>query len=121
MTLRHGVATNDDLAVSAGVLRLTGSGNVDLGAGTLDYAVKASANPKVPELADLAGLHLPIQFFGSLASPEYKVDYASLKEQITEKQKMQKQQAEKQRADKLQAAEAKKAKTLRKPVARQKK
>lgn len=121
MTLRHGVATNDDLAVSAGVLRLTGSGNVDLGAGTLDYAVKASANPKVPELADLAGLHLPIQFFGSLASPEYKVDYASLKEQITEKQKMQKQQAEKQRADKLKAAEAKKAKTLRKPVARQKK
>lgn len=87
MALKHGVASNNDLAMTAGVLKLVGGGMVDLGAGSLDYTVKASANPKVPELADLVGLTLPIQFMGSLASPEYKVDYAALKEQLLARKK----------------------------------
>ena len=87
MVLKHGVASNSDLAMTAGVLKLTGGGAIDFGSGTLDYTVQASANPKVPELADLVGLTLPIQFMGSLASPEYKVDYASLKEQLLARQK----------------------------------
>lgn len=87
LVLRHGVATGNDLAVTAGVLKLSGGGNIDLGAGVLDYTVKASANPKVPELSDIAGLSLPILFTGSFTAPEYKVDYASLKDQIIERKK----------------------------------
>ncbi|MDR3410081.1 MAG: AsmA family protein [Formivibrio sp.] len=101
LSLKHGVASNSDLNMSAGVLKLVGSGVVDLGSGTLDYLVKASANPKVPELSDLVGLTLPIQFSGLLASPEYKVDYASLKEQLLARKK---------------AAEAKPVSTKKHPV-----
>lgn len=103
LVLKHGVASNNDLAMTAGVLRLTGGGAIDFGSGALDYTVHASANPKVPELADLVGLTLPIQFMGALASPEYKVDYASLKAQLLARQK----------AD----AEAKKAQKNRKVAA----
>lgn len=110
MALKHGVASNSDLAMTAGVLKLAGGGMVDLGAGTLDYTVKASANPKVPELADLVGLILPIQFSGSLASPEYKVDYAALKEQLLARQKAD--------AEKAAASSKKPVKPARKPVAR---
>lgn len=89
LVLRHGVASNNDLAVTAGVLKLAGNGTVDLDAASLDYVVKASANPKVPELADLAGLVLPIHFTGALSAPDYKVDYANLREQISARKKAQ--------------------------------
>lgn len=91
LVLKHGVASNNDLAVTAGVLQLTGAGAIDFGSGNLDYTLKASANPKVPELADIAGLTLPIQLIGSLASPEYRIDYASLKEQLLVRQQAEAQ------------------------------
>lgn len=86
LVLRHGVASNSDLAVTAGVLKLAGNGQFDLGVGSIDYTIKASANPKVPELADIAGLILPINFSGQFSAPEYKVDYAGLREQIMARQ-----------------------------------
>lgn len=91
LVLRHGVASNSDLAMTAGVLQLSGGGAIDFGNGSLDYTLKASANPRVPELADIAGLTLPIQLVGSLASPEYRIDYASLKEQLLARQKAEAQ------------------------------
>ena len=87
MQLRHGVATNNDLNVVAGVLQLKGAGSLDLVDGSIDYKLAASANPKVPELRSLTGLELPIQLGGTLASPDYKIDYASLRDQIVAKQK----------------------------------
>ncbi len=87
LSLKHGVASNSDLAITAGVLKLAGGGAIDFGSGMLDYTLRASTNPKVPELANLSGLTLPIHLFGSLASPEYKVDYASLREQLVQRQK----------------------------------
>lgn len=87
LVLRHGVASNNDLAVTAGVLKLAGGGTIDFVNSSLDYTAKASANPRVPELADLAGLTLPIYFSGALSAPSYKVDYASLREQIVARKK----------------------------------
>ncbi|WP_410497935.1 AsmA family protein [Chitinibacter sp. S2-10] len=84
--LKHGIASSHDLNVNAGILQLTGGGQIDLGAGLIDYKMKASANPNVPELSGLSGLTLPISFSGPLSAPEYKADYASLKEQILAKQ-----------------------------------
>lgn len=89
LVLRHGVASNNDLAVTAGVLKLSGGGTIDLDASNLDYVVKASANTRVPELSELAGLVLPIQFSGALSAPDYKVDYANLREQIVARKKAQ--------------------------------
>ncbi len=112
LVLKHGVATNNDLAMTAGVLQLSGAGAIDFGAGSLDYTLNASANPKVPELSDLAGLTLPIQLVGSLASPEYRIDYASLKEQLLARKKVE----AKTRTRKKQP----KAPAKRKPVAKSK-
>lgn len=100
LALKHGVASNNDLAMTAGVLQLSGGGTIDFGAGSLDYTMKASANPRVPELADIAGLTLPIQLVGSLASPEYRIDYASLKEQLIARQKAEAQARVKKAASK---------------------
>ncbi|WP_348944540.1 AsmA family protein [Chitinibacter sp. FCG-7] len=112
--LKHGIASNQDLDVSAGVLRLTGAGKIDLGQGRLDYNMKASANPNVPELSGLKGLTLPISFSGPLNAPEYKADYTSLKEQILAKQ--QAEQEAKEREAERQAA-AKKAEAEQKAAA----
>ncbi|KAF0811824.1 hypothetical protein IGB42_03634 [Andreprevotia sp. IGB-42] len=87
MQLKHGVATNDDLNVTAGVLQLKGEGVLDLAGGAIDYKLIASANPKVPELKGLAGLLLPIQLAGTLGAPDYRIDYASLRDQILIRQK----------------------------------
>ncbi|SMC16114.1 AsmA family protein [Andreprevotia lacus DSM 23236] len=93
MQLKHGVATNNDLAVTAGVLQLKGGGVLDLANGSIDYKLAANANPKVPELQGLLGLVLPIQLGGTLATPEYKIDYASLKDQIIARQKAEQTKA----------------------------
>ncbi|AMC33466.1 hypothetical protein VN23_02055 [Janthinobacterium sp. B9-8] len=97
LVLKHGVASNNDLSVTAGILKLNGGGTLDLNSNAINYSMSASANPKVPELKGLSGLTLPIQLSGALNAPEYHIDYASLKEQILLKQKA---------ASETQAAEA---------------
>jgi AsmA protein len=115
--LKHGVASNHDLNVSAGILRLTGGGHINLASGAIDYKMKASANPNVPELSGLRGLTLPITFSGAIGSPEYKADYASLTEQILAKQKAE--QEAKARAAEQKAAQARaKAEAERKAAER---
>ncbi|WP_027467755.1 AsmA family protein [Deefgea rivuli] len=86
LLLKNGIAINDDLSVSADVLKLRGGGKLNLSAGTIDYAMLASANPKVPELAGLLGLTLPITFSGPISNPIFKADTANLKEQIIARQ-----------------------------------
>ena len=86
LLLKNGIAVNDDLSVSADVLKLRGGGKLNLSAGTIDYAMLASANPKVPELAGLLGLTLPITFSGPISNPVFKADTANLKEQIIARQ-----------------------------------
>ncbi|WP_035053020.1 AsmA family protein [Andreprevotia chitinilytica] len=87
MQLKHGLASNSDLNVSAGVLQLKGGGTLNLSDNAVDYKLSASANPKVPELKGLVGLTLPITLAGTLDAPQYKIDYANLKDQILARQK----------------------------------
>ncbi len=86
LLLKNGIAVNKDLSVSADVIKLKGGGTLNLSAGTIDYAMLASANPKVPELAGLLGLTLPITFRGPIGNPVLKADTANLKEQIIARQ-----------------------------------
>ena len=87
LQIKDGVARNSDLAVGTGVVKLTGGGAIDLGQGYIDYQMQASTSSRLPELASLAGLTLPITLSGPLASPDYHVDYASVKEQFIARQK----------------------------------
>ena len=104
LKLKDGVARNDDLAVATGVVKLTGSGDIDLGIGVIDYQMKASTNSRVPELASLAGLTLPITLSGGLSSPEYHVDYATLKDQLLARQQVADAKASIERAASAKAA-----------------
>ncbi|GAA5786273.1 AsmA family protein [Chitiniphilus shinanonensis] len=87
LAIKDGIASNRDLYVGTGLLRLDGGGQIDLGRGSIDYTMRASANPRVPELRDIVGLTVPIRLTGSLASPEYRVDYTALREQLEARQK----------------------------------
>ncbi|UXY16663.1 AsmA family protein [Chitiniphilus purpureus] len=83
LAIKDGLASNEDLYVGTSLLQLKGRGQIDLGDGRIDYTLHASANPRVPELRDLAGVSVPIHLSGVLASPEYRVDYSTLREQLT--------------------------------------
>lgn len=86
LVVRHGIITNNDLNIATRDLQLSGAGFMDLPAGNMDYTIKAKTRSQAPELKKLAGLTLPIQLVGPLNAPEYKVDYADLKEQIIARQ-----------------------------------
>ncbi|HET7200154.1 MAG TPA: AsmA-like C-terminal region-containing protein, partial [Burkholderiales bacterium] len=77
--IRNGVAHNDDLAAKSPLLRLSGSGEVDVGAGSIDYLAKvsvvsSSAGQGGREAADLRGLTVPVKISGPLDAPRYRVD-----------------------------------------------
>ena len=77
--IKGGVAHNDDLAAKSPLLRLSGSGDVDIGAGVIDYLAKvsvvsSSAGQGGREAADLRGLTVPVKISGPLDAPRFRVD-----------------------------------------------
>jgi AsmA protein len=82
-TIRDGVAHNDDLDLRSPLLRVGGSGRVDLARGTLDYLARVSvvgtlAGQGGVELAALRGVTVPVRLSGPFASLSYRVDVAGL-------------------------------------------
>ena len=81
--IARGVAHNEDLLVKSSVWRLTGRGDIDIGEGRLDYMAKASvvapaSGQGAKELAQLAGVTVPVRVTGPLANPTYIVDLQAL-------------------------------------------
>lgn len=81
-TIRNGRARNEDLSVKSPFLRLTATGEVDIAGGALDYLAKASVvatreGQGGKELADLAGLTVPVRISGPLSAPRFKLDLAA--------------------------------------------
>ncbi len=79
----RGVLTNRDLLAKSPFLRVTGKGQVDLAAETLDYTVTtvvvATEKGQGGEgLEELKGVHVPIHLTGALAAPAYEIDWASI-------------------------------------------
>jgi AsmA protein len=89
----NGVAHNNDLSLKSPLLRVGGEGKVDIGNDALDYLVKASivATTKGQggrDFSDLSGITVPVRATGPLASPSYKLDFASMVTDVA-KQKVQ--------------------------------
>lgn len=77
--IRNGIAHNEDLSGKSPLLRLTGSGDINLGGNTVDYVAKVSVvgtstGQGGRELADLRGVTVPVKISGPLDAPRYRAD-----------------------------------------------
>jgi len=68
-SIRNGVAHNEDLDVKSPLLRIGGSGDIDIGRSTINYVVKASI---------VGGLTVPVKLAGPLDAMKYEVDYRAV-------------------------------------------
>src|SRR5437879_3989278 len=74
--IKNGVAHNDDLSAKAPLLRLSGAGDVNIGANVIDYLAKvsvvaSSTGQGGKDLADLNGKTLPVKIDGALDAPKF--------------------------------------------------
>ncbi len=77
--IKNGIAHNEDLSAKSPLLRLAGSGDIDIGANSIDYLVKASvvassAGQGGKELAELRGVTVPVKITGPLDAPRFRAD-----------------------------------------------
>src|SRR5256712_6312895 len=68
-SINNGVAHNEDLDVKSPLLRIGGSGDIDIGRSTISYVAKASI---------VAGLTVPVKLAGPLDAMKYEVDYRAV-------------------------------------------
>jgi AsmA protein len=81
--IRSGVAHNEDLQGKSPLLRLAGAGDIDIGAGTMNYTVKASVvatktGQGGKDLAQVAGVTVPVHVTGPFEGLKYTVDVGAL-------------------------------------------
>lgn len=81
--IANGVAHNEDLSAKSPLLRLSGSGDIDIGDNRIDYLAKATVvntatGQQGKELADLRGVTVPVRLSGPLDAPSYQVDFAAI-------------------------------------------
>jgi len=81
--IKNGVAHNDDLSAKAPALRLSGAGDVNIGANAIDYLAKvsfvaSSTGQGGKDLGDLAGKTLPVKIDGPLDAPQFHPDFNAL-------------------------------------------
>lgn len=81
--IQNGVARNDDLLAKSPLLRLNGSGDVDIGAGAMNYLAKATVVGSLEgqggrELADLKGVTIPVRVTGPFDALKYHLDMNAL-------------------------------------------
>lgn len=81
--IKDGVARNDDLDGKSPLLRLGGAGIIDIGAGTVDYTVKATLAATAKgqggrDASQLSGITAPVKVTGPFDDLKYRVDVGAL-------------------------------------------
>jgi AsmA protein len=92
--VKNGVMRNEDLAAELPFMKLTGSGDVNIPQGTVDYSLKARVLRKpdamggatAEEIDDLTKTVIPLKITGPLASPSVRPDVESLLRQRAEEE-----------------------------------
>jgi len=89
--IRNGVAHNDDLSAKAPLLRLSGAGDINIAANTIDYLAKvsivaSSTGQGGKDLADLNGQTLPVRIDGTLDAPQFHLDLNALLKSVVKQQ-----------------------------------
>jgi AsmA protein len=80
--IANGVARNNDLSLKSPLLRVGGEGEINIGADSLNYLVKASIvgtskGQGGRETEDLRGVTVPVRVTGPLSAPSYKLDFGA--------------------------------------------
>ena len=81
--IKDGVASNDDLDAKSPLLRLGGSGKVDIGAGRMDYVARVSVVGTLKgqdgrNLDQLRGMTVPVRVSGPFEKLSYGIDFAGV-------------------------------------------
>jgi AsmA protein len=81
--ISDGVARNNDLSMKSPLLRVGGEGEINIGADTINYLVKASIvgtskGQGGRETDDLRGLTVPVRVSGPLKAPSYRLDFGAM-------------------------------------------
>jgi AsmA protein len=89
--IKNGVAHNDDLAAKAPLLRLSGAGDVNIGANAIDYLAKvsvvaSSTGQGGKDPGDLSGKTLPVKIDGPLDAPQFHPDLNALVRDVVKEQ-----------------------------------
>lgn len=82
-TIKNGVAHNSDLNAKSPFLRITGEGDVNIPADSIDYVVKAAVVASTSgqggkDRADLTGLTLPVRIYGPYSAIKYKLEFSQM-------------------------------------------
>ena len=109
--IASGVAHNDDLSMKSPFLRLSGAGDIDIGAGQMNYVAKTSvvansAGQGGKDLEHLKGLTVPVRISGPFESLSYRLELGNLiadaaKAKVEEKKEEVKARVEEKARDKL--------------------
>lgn len=88
--ITNGVAHNDDLSIKSPLLRIGGSGDIDIGNEKLNYIAKATVVATLKgqggsDIGALNGLTFPVKVTGTFADPKYGLDFAAIGAAIAQK------------------------------------
>lgn len=100
LKIKDGIAHNDDLSVRSTVLRLSGSGDVDIGRDKMDYQAKVILAKTDQGRTGT----LPVRVYGPFDALQIKVDYAELLADIARQRLNEEKAALKQKLDAQRAA-----------------
>lgn len=88
--IAKGVAHNEDLSMKSPLLRVTGSGDIDIGNSMLNYTarptvVNTTKGQGGADMEALNGLTFPVKATGPFSAPKYGFDFAAIGTEIAKK------------------------------------
>ncbi|MDD5240438.1 MAG: AsmA family protein [Sulfuricella sp.] len=96
--INNGIAHNNDLSAKSPLLRLAGSGDVNIGNGSMDYLAKATVVASLEgqggkDLSALKGMTVPVRISGPFSGLKYSLDFGSMVSEAA-KQKVEQKKEE---------------------------
>jgi len=89
--VKNGVAHNDDLSLQSPLLRVLGSGDINIGNDSIDYLAKATLAKPLEgrgSLAKVSGITVPVRVKGPFSDLQYTLDFAVMVQEAA-KQKIE--------------------------------
>jgi AsmA protein len=101
----NGVAHNDDLNIKSPLVRVGGSGDIDLRVARIDYLARTTVVPNLqgqggPELQALKGVTVPVKLSGPFTAIGWRIDFAGMASELARQKVDEKKEEVKSKAQK---------------------